>query len=114
MNKQEWKYNGSVWDFIDMVKWSVVAQYLVRKERDDVVDILRNPEDIKKFAEQMGITDRAMADELRRIGEKAERLFLDFDKAEGKKIVERPELFQSHRKPRNMQEVLWIIDSRDE
>ena len=112
MIEQNWEYSGSVWDFIDMVKWSLVAQHLAGEERDDMLEILKNPDNTERAAQELGITDRTLVEEMRRIGEKAEKLFLDFDKAEGKEVVDRPELFKSHRKPRDMREVFWLIDSK--
>ena len=109
--EEKWRYDGKVWDFIDMIKWCIVARELAEENADNLIDVLKSPEKVKQKACALGLSDRAVAEEILSIGEKTRRLFRDFDEEEGKTVEERPELFLSGRKPRNMQEVFWIIDS---
>ena len=108
----EWKYDDTLWDFIDMIKWCIVGLKLLDDDNDDLLEILRNPKLVEKEALTFGLTDRVAAEEILRIGEKANNLFLEFDKVEGEKVNERPEVFRMERKPRNLLEVLWKINSR--
>ena len=52
----EWRFNGTPWEFINLVRHACVVYECVRKKRKDVLDVLTNDAVFQKTAEEYGIT----------------------------------------------------------
>ena len=107
-----WRYTGSIWDAIDLFKGWIAAWNISKNDADNILKLLKTSERVQQKAEALGLSDRVAAREILRIGQRAERLFLEFDKAEGATVTERPEIFQTGYMPKDLQEELWLRGSR--
>lgn len=65
---ETWKFNGSMWEFIDIVKWSLVVREAIKRGEENYFDIMRKQELIESKSEEYGITIPRIAEEMVRIG----------------------------------------------
>jgi uncharacterized coiled-coil DUF342 family protein len=65
---EEWKFDGSVWEFIDIMKWSLVVREARKRCEENYGEIMTNPALIESKSEEYGITIPKIAEEMVRIG----------------------------------------------
>ena len=68
MENKEWSWDGSIWEFIETIKWSLVLLRLGREKPESWTDILNNPDLVKKKAAEYGMNNWAISKEMVRIG----------------------------------------------
>jgi hypothetical protein len=66
--QEEWKFDGSMWEFIDIMKWSLVVREARRRGEENCFEIMCTPELIEIKSEEYGITVPRIAEEMVRIG----------------------------------------------
>lgn len=72
--KTEWKYDGTLWDFIEIVQWSLVMREVMDHKKDELWTIMASPELVRNAADEYGITYQAVADEMVRCGRDAQTM----------------------------------------
>ena len=78
--KTEWEYNGTIEQFMHLIRWALVFQELSGKE--DLMDIMRDKDKVQEYALSRGITLRAIAEEMQ-IAAEATTEMLDLLKKRG-------------------------------
>lgn len=71
MDRQEWRWEGGLWDFIEIVQWAFVFHRLGREQPDGWNDIVSSPERVRSAADGYGMTYQAIAREMVRCGNDA-------------------------------------------
>lgn len=67
MENNDWRWEGSIWDFLGSVSWCMVVREASRKGELSS-SILTNPKNTEDKAEEYGISNVALAKEMVRIG----------------------------------------------
>ena len=70
----EWRFNGTPWEFINLVRHACVVYECVREKRKDVLDVLTNDAIFQKTAEEYGITYDVVKSEMHNMLDFADRL----------------------------------------
>ena len=65
---QGWHWEGSLWSFLDVVRWALVYYRLGKDHSPGWSTIMSSPEKVRAKAEQFGLTYRAIANEMIRLG----------------------------------------------
>ena len=76
----DWRWEGTLWDFVDVVQWAMLMHRLNETHETDAWEILSDPERVRKKAENYGITRRAIVREMLRIGQDGEAVFRAIDR----------------------------------
>lgn len=71
MDRDEWRWKGGLWDFIEIVQWALVFQRLGQERPDSLSDIITSPRRVQATADEYGMTYRAIAREMVRCGNDA-------------------------------------------
>lgn len=87
MPRKEWRWEGGLWSFIEIVQWALVFHRLGKEDMPGWNDIMTSPERVRAKAEEYGMTWKAIAREMVRHGSNALSM-LDFHD------VQREEEFQ--------------------
>ncbi|MBR1710481.1 MAG: hypothetical protein IJ719_16915 [Clostridia bacterium] len=66
MGERDWKFEGTLWEFIHMVRHACVVYEYVREKKTGVIDILTDEDAFRKAADEYGITYEAVKAEIRR------------------------------------------------
>ena len=74
MDRDEWRWKGGLWDFIEIVQWAFVFQRLGQERPDCLSDIITSPRQVRATADEYGMTYRAIAREMVRCGNDAMKL----------------------------------------
>ena len=84
----QWKFDGSIWEFLGTVQWALVFRELGRSGRRHVLEIASKPDQVEAAAQEYGITYRVLANEMQRISKDALRMFaiLDASKDEEREL----------------------------
>ena len=69
-----WKYKGDIMPMIDNIQWAFVVNRMQREDNRRLMRIISNSDEMKKAAEEYGMTRLAVAKEMVRLGRKAIRL----------------------------------------
>lgn len=69
-----WKYKGDIMPMIDNIQWAFVVNRMQREDNRRLMKIISNSDEMKKAAEEYGMTRLAVAKEMVRLGRKAIRL----------------------------------------
>ena len=75
----DWKWEGTLWDFVDVVQWAMLMHRLNETHETDAWEILSDPRRVREKAEEHGITRRAIVREMLRIGRDGEAIFRAID-----------------------------------
>lgn len=78
----EWRWNGTIWDFAEFVQWALVFRQLSKDKPAGWSQMVSNPKMIEKKAEEYGMTFRAITDEMLRIGTNLDRMMSITEKKE--------------------------------
>lgn len=71
MDQKEWRWEGGLWSFIEIVQWAFVFHRLGKENPPDWNDIMTSPERVRAQAEKYGMTWKAIAREMVRQGNDA-------------------------------------------
>ena len=77
---EEWRWNGSIWDFAEVVQWALVFRQLSKDKPAGWIDMVSDPKMIEQKANEYGMTLRAVSNEMLRIAESLERMYAIMDK----------------------------------
>ena len=69
-----WKYKGDIMPMIDNIQWAFVVNRMQREDNRRLMRIISNSDEMKKAAEEYGMTRLAVAKEMVRLGRKAIRV----------------------------------------
>ena len=69
-----WKYKGDVMPMIDNIRWAFVVNRMMREDNRRLMNIMSDSDEMMKAAEEYGMTRRAVAKEMIRLGRKAIRM----------------------------------------
>lgn len=69
-----WRYKGDIMPMIDNIQWAFVVNRMQREDNRRLMKIISNSDEMKKAAEEYGMTRLAVAKEMVRLGRKAIRL----------------------------------------
>lgn len=75
----QWKFDGSIWEFLGIVQWAFVFRALGQSGRSHVLEIVSKPDQVEAAAQEHGITYRALVSEMQRISKDALRMFAILD-----------------------------------
>ena len=75
----DWRWEGTLWDFVDIVQWAMLMHILSERHEADTWNILSNPSLVREKADSFGLTRRAIVSELLRIGTDGEAMFKAID-----------------------------------
>ena len=73
-NAEEWRWDGSLWGFIEIVQWAVLFHRLGTEKPVGWSEIMTSPDMVRTKAEEYGLTYRAIAKEMVRQGSAALKL----------------------------------------
>lgn len=79
MDNQEWRWEGGIWSFIEIVQWALVFHKLGKEGKSDFAETMSSPEKVMQKADEYGMSMRAITKEMLRIGEDAESMFWAID-----------------------------------
>ena len=79
MDNQEWRWDGGIWPFIEIVQWAFVFHKLGKEGQPGFMDIMSNPEKVRNKADEYGMTLRAIINEMLRIGEDGKAMYAAID-----------------------------------
>lgn len=65
---KNWRWNGSVWDFMATIQWALVCHELGVQQRPNLAKVITSPERVAAEAEKLGLTEEAIAEEMIWIG----------------------------------------------
>lgn len=68
MENKEWSWDGTVWEFIDVIQWALVFGHLGKEGSEGWADIVTNPDLVKKKAAEYGMNNWTISKEMVRIG----------------------------------------------
>ena len=68
METKEWSWDGTIWEFVDVIKWSLVFRRLGREKPEGWTDIVNVPDLVKKKAAEYGMNEWTISKEMVRIG----------------------------------------------
>ncbi len=68
MENKEWNWDGTIWEFVDVIKWSLVFRRLGREKPEGWTDIVNDPDLVKKKAAEYGMNEWTISKEMVRIG----------------------------------------------
>jgi hypothetical protein len=83
-----WKFDGSMWDFLEYMLWYLVVEEAKKRGEENIGKLMITPELIRSKGDEYGITFKAIAYEMVRIGGNAVRLLELADKLEEKRRKE--------------------------
>ena len=75
----EWKWTGTLWDFVDIVQWAVAFHTIARNHEPDGWKIVSNPDLVREYEDRLGITRRAVVKEMLRIAQDGANMFWAID-----------------------------------
>lgn len=78
----DWKRDGSIWDFAETIQWALVFRQLSKDKPEGWSKMVSDPKMIEQKANEYGITLRAVADEMLRIGTGLKNMYAILDKKE--------------------------------
>lgn len=76
----EWHWDGSIWDFIETIQWTLVFMQLSKDKPEGWSEMVSAPKTIKKKAAEYGMPFRAITDEMLRIGSDLNNMLLFLEK----------------------------------
>lgn len=76
---EEWCWDGTIWDFAEIVQWAFVFRQLGKDKPVGWSEMVSNPEMIKQKAAEYGITLRAVTHEMLRIGTDLKNMYAAID-----------------------------------
>ena len=59
-----WEYNGTISDFMHLIRWALVFQELAGEDNEEILDIIRDRGRLQEYALSRGMTLRAITDEM--------------------------------------------------
>lgn len=74
---QSYKFDGNVQYFLGIMKWSLVTHQMQKDGREDLFDVMTKPDKIEEVANEYGMNNIALLQEMVRFGKEAEDI-LDF------------------------------------
>lgn len=77
---EKWHWDGSIWDFAEVVQWALVFRQLSKDKPAGWSKMVSDPKMMEQKAEEYGITLRAVTDEMLRIGDSLKRMYEVMDK----------------------------------
>lgn len=77
---EEWRWDGSIWDFAEVVQWALVLRQLSKDKPAGWTNMVSEPKMIEQKADEYGITLRAVTSEMLRIGDCLKRMYEIIDK----------------------------------
>jgi len=77
---EEWHWDGSIWDFAEVVQWALVFRQLSKDKPAGWSKMVSDPKMMEQKANEYGMTLRAVTDEMLRIGDSLKRMYEIMDK----------------------------------
>lgn len=77
---EKWRWNGSIWDFAEVVQWALVFRQLSKDTTAGWSNMVSDPKMIEQKADEYGIALRAVTSEMLRIGDSLKRMYEIIDK----------------------------------
>lgn len=67
MGKNQYKYEGDAFAFLGMLKWTLVSRKAYDEKKEDWQTIITNPQKVMELAEEYGMDDYSLINELDRL-----------------------------------------------
>lgn len=64
---EEYKFDGSAYEFLGIMRWSLVARQMLKEHRKDCSDVLRDSDKVGKVADEYGMDGYVLIKELIRL-----------------------------------------------
>ncbi len=69
--EKEYHFEGNVYTFLGIMKWSLVARQMHKDNREDFYETVSNPDKVEAVAKKYGMTDMVLMKELIRLADNA-------------------------------------------
>ena len=79
----QWKWKGTLWDFVDTVQWAMLMSELAEEKKSDLGAIMSSPDRVRQEANARGITRRAIVREMLRIAQDGMEMYRIIDEKGG-------------------------------
>lgn len=64
---EEYKFDGSAYEFLGIMRWSLVARQMLKDHRKDCSDVLRDSDKVGEVADEYGMDGYVLIKELIRL-----------------------------------------------
>lgn len=64
---EEYKFDGSAYEFLGIMRWSLVARQMLKEHRKDCSDVLRDSDKVGEVADEYGMDGYVLIKELIRL-----------------------------------------------
>lgn len=64
---EEYKFDGNAYEFLGIMRWSLVARQMLKEHRKDCSDVLRDSDKVGKVADEYGMDGYVLIKELIRL-----------------------------------------------
>jgi len=79
----QWKWKGTLWDFVDTVQWAMLMHELAEEQKTDLGAIMSSSDRVVQEANARGITRRAIVREMLRIAQDGMEMYRIIDEKDG-------------------------------
>lgn len=75
----DWRWDGTLWDFVDIVQWAMVFHTVAKNHEPDAWKIVSDRKLVRDYEDAHGITRRSVVSEMLRIGKDGANMFWAID-----------------------------------
>ena len=79
----QWKWKGTLWDFVDTAQWAMLIHELAEEKKTDLRAIMSSPDRVRHEANERGITRRSVVREMLRIAQDGMEMYRIIDEKGG-------------------------------
>ena len=79
----QWKWKGTLWDFVDTVQWAMLMHELAEEKKPGLGAIMSSPDRVKQETTARGITRRAIVREMLRVAQDGMEMYRIIDEKGG-------------------------------
>lgn len=79
MLDSDWRWDGTLWDFVEIVQWAMVFHTVAKNNEPDAWKAVSDPKLVREYEDKHGITRRAVVSEMLRIGNDGANMFWAID-----------------------------------
>lgn len=66
-NMEEYRFDGSACEFLEAMKYILIARQMYKDNRKDLLDVLTNPDKVEEVSDEYGMDDYVLIKELIRM-----------------------------------------------
>ncbi len=69
MKENKWQWSGSEKEFLELIRWAIIFRMLCTEKKSGWMKIAFNKDKVDSIAEELGITEYVLAEEMQKIGQ---------------------------------------------